>query len=1008
MATNISIIPNCIPDLDNKLSVNYDSNLLCNYLAVNEIDKFLEYPVKNEHVYNCMHVNCRSLPKNYNNLLNLLDMISEPVSAIAVTETWLNPTVDDLYNIPGYHFYSQPRTCRRGGGVGIFLLDIYSAKIRTDLCTNSDTIECIFIELPLVAKRCLVIGCIYRPPGTDMSIFNSRLLDILKSIDAGASCDLVILGDFNADMLKVNTHLQTGCFFDNMQMYSLLPVISIPTRITDSSATLIDNIFVNCSNHTLKSGVIYYDVSDHLPIITQINLRPPRTKLPLASLHAEGKRRPITPEKVENFNNSLLKKDLWAKTYEILQDTGNADSAMITFHDTYVSLFRSHFPMEDVRRRRGRGATVRREWMTIGLVRSCRKKAKLLKKYKRTNHHNDKKKYLSYLTVLKKILKNAERSFYADKFSLLTGNLKKTWSLITALLNKKPISEALSVINVNGNTITDKTTIANNLNNYFVGIGKTLASKIPPENVTYDTFLKKNFPNSFQIDGVSSSEIVDLVNGFEGKSSAGADEIPMSVLKSTILNVSEPLAKIINSSILTGTFPDILKISKICPIYKTGPKTEIENYHPISLLSSFSKVFEKIMHNRLMCYLNKHDILTNSQYGFRKNHSSCMSLIDLYNRISHACDNNQFAIGIFLDLSKAFDTVDHEILLNKLSHYGIRGLAKEWFASYLANRSQFVDLQGVRSTCQKISCGVPQGSVLGPLLFVLYINDIVASSSLLKFIIFADDTNLFYSDSDVVLLQRNVNIELSKLSVWFRANKLSLNISKSNYILFGHKLYPSVFTVMIDNLILNHVNTAKFLGITVDEKLTWGPHIKQTATKIAKAVGAINRVKNILPQRLLLSLYYTLVYPHLIYCNIVWGGACDSHTGKLFILQKRVVRIIENCYYLAPTTPIFKNHSMLKLKDIHVFLTAQFMYKVKLRLLPTICLVMFQICLNKHYATRMQNYFVYCVGRTSIRQKSINFYGPRLWHTIPMPIQQSVSLFLFNKSFREYLVSYYI
>ena len=564
-------------------------------------------------------------------------------------------------------------------------------------------------------------------------------------------------------------------------------------------------------------------------------------------------------------------------------------------------------------------------------------------------------------------------------------------------------------LTVNGKTTTDKNEIANLLNNYFVNVGKTLADAINPPTIgtTYKSYLSESFSNSIALTKFSPTEIINIVNKFDNKKSSGDDQIPMHLLKSTIHVIAEPLAKIINNSLQTGIFPDILKIAKICPIYKNGNKSETQNYRPISLLSSFSKLFEKAMHIRLTDYLEKYKILHNSQYGFRKNYATSMPLLEMYDKISLAIDNNEYAVGIFLDLSKAFDTVDHNLLLNKLSYYGVRGIARDWFSSYLNNRTQYVNLNGTKSDLKRITCGVPQGSILGSLLFIIFINDIVKCSDILKFILFADDTNLFYSNANIIHLRTILNSELSKLNTWFKLNHLSLNISKSNFILFGTKHFPADFELSIDGIVLQSVSFTKFLGVFIDKKLTWNKHIDFVATKIAKSIGAINRVKYIVPPSVLQSLYYTMIYPHLIYCIVIWGSACHTSLRKLEIMQKRIVRIMTHSSYLAPTKPLFVKLRLLKIYDIYTFFAAQFMFKLKYHMLPVICQTLVSVQTTHAYATRSCNYFVFIFGRTCTRQNSLNFNGPRLWDKLPLSIQNMNYLPNFNHALIPHLIMKY-
>ena len=423
------------------------------------------------------------------------------------------------------------------------------------------------------------------------------------------------------------------------------------------------------------------------------------------------------------------------------------------------------------------------KWMTKGLMKSCVRKAKLYKRYCQNKTDTDKKRYIAYRNKLKMVLQKAEKKFVCDKFKTVLGNLKQTWKQINLILNKNSKSHLNDIFQHEGRFISDKNIIVNKFNDYFVNIGSQLASNIPNSSKKFSDYLTKfKNPSSLSLYLSDTAEIIQIISSFEEKRSSGFDNIPVNIMRMSMNSISKPISEILNSSFRTGIFPDNLKIAKICPIDKNGEKNLISNYRPISILPSFSKIFEKAVYNRLLSYLDHNLIVINNQYGFRQKHSTYMAILDLYEKISKAVDKNEFGVGIFIDLSKAFDTLDHSILLSKLEFYGVRGITLKWFQSYLSNRKQYVSYNGASSCSKVITCGVPQGSILGPLLFVLYINDIVNCSSILRFILFTDDTNLFYSSQNLLDLTRIVNTELYYLSEWFRANKLSLNLKKKQIL----------------------------------------------------------------------------------------------------------------------------------------------------------------------------------------------------------------------------------
>ena len=294
----------------------------------------------------------------------------------------------------------------------------------------------------------------------------------------------------------------------------------------------------------------------------------------------------------------------------------------------------------------------------------------------------------------------------------------------------------------------------------------------------------------------------------------------MSLVKLVIEGISKPLTHICNLSFQTGSFPNQMKIAKVIPLYKNGSKHLFTNYRPVSLLPQFSKILEKLFNSRLDSFLERHNVLSESQYGFRTKRSTSQALMESIERITDAIDNHQYAIGIFIDLRKAFDTINHNILINKLEKIGIRGMAIDWIKSYLDRRKQFVKLGNHSSNCFDIACGVPQGSVLGPKLFLLYINDICQVSRLLSMVLFADDTNVFCSGDDLDTLQKNINEELYKLKLWFDWNKLSLNVSKTKFMFFGRFRLNTQLKIEIDGVAIEQVHKIKFLGVTIDDKLS--------------------------------------------------------------------------------------------------------------------------------------------------------------------------------------------
>ena len=411
---------------------------------------------------------------------------------------------------------------------------------------------------------------------------------------------------------------------------------------------------------------------------------------------------------------------------------------------------------------------------------------------------------------------------------------------------------------------------------------------------------------------------MDTINRNISNKAVGPNSIPNMILHMIKTVIAEPLAKILNLSFETGIYIDKLKISRVIPIYKEkGNNLPTENFRPISLLSNINKIFEKIMHKRIYGFFEHQGLIYENQFGFRKNHSTTHALIDLTEEIRQTIDKNEFACGIFIDLQKAFDTVDHKILLNKLEHYGIRGIANKWFSSYLTNRKQFVSIMGHDSTIADIEFGVPQGSVLGPLLFLIYINDLNLAMKYSKTQHFADDTNLLIKNTHLKQLQKQLNKDLKQLCHWLKANKLSLNTSKTELILFRHpnKKINYDLKVKINGKQLLQSNSVKYLGILLDTHLNWSAHASSLALKLNRAAGMLAKVRHFVTQHTLRNIYFGIFSSLLTYGSQVWGQSINQHILRLTKIQNKAVRIISFANFQEDCTSLYNKSKILKLSD---------------------------------------------------------------------------------------------
>ena len=559
-------------------------------------------------------------------------------------------------------------------------------------------------------------------------------------------------------------------------------------------------------------------------------------------------------------------------------------------------------------------------------------------------------KYNEYRAELHQKIKTAKRSYENQIFERNKNDSKLIWENINRIIgkNKDKTSIPDMISNGNGVTLSNLKDIAHGFNEYYVNVGPNLAKQIKRDNTGKNYLTSIRSSKSFFLYPTDAREVINIITLLKPKTSTGHDEISPKLIKQLYnRKYNEPvvargivpsLVHIINLSLSTGVIPNAMKLAKVVPIYKNkGSSAEMNNYRPVSLLPVLSKVLERIVYNRLFHFITKNKILDKSQYGFQKDLSTELAILELQDRINTSLNQNECCVGIFMDLSKAFDTLDHGILLHKLSHYGIRGIALNWFQNYLSDRNQFVCVNGTNSEQLPIKCGVPQGSILGPLLFLIYVNDLASVSKYAATILFADDTNVIYTGKNHEDVRMQIHRDLKDISDWFRSNKLALNESKTNYIMFNlkNKRPPENFTIKLNEVELERVKNTKFLGVLISENLKWNDHINYISSKVSRATGILARLKHYLPKSALFNIYNSLCLSHLSYAITVWGSSPKSAMDRLVKVHKKGIRHVCNGKYNAHTEPLYLEMKILNLADLFKLNCTKLMYRKKCELLPS-------------------------------------------------------------------------
>jgi len=960
----VNEIGSLIDDEYNMEYWNEISNILvgCNYTQQKHVNNAKPSELK------IFTLNVRSLIKTIDHFREELDTYCKYdvlcFNETNLTENKLPNGISDIL-LEGFHeptLRDPERTSGRGGGLAMY--------INKRVC-DSENIEQILPNLKIERNikssgefmlvkihnckgynKTKIIANTYRSPSRDPQNFITLIDSLLFSLERHCRKHVVFTGDFNLDLINLgsNTHCQN--LLDTMSKYGFFQLVARPTRITSHSATLIDHVYSNNVHHTLSCNVLTTDISDHLATLTTISIGDF-----CFNDHNSRSKTPRTPKNFETrtfnaANNLIFKELIEAETWQHITPNVDANEHYNLFYQTYKKHYDAAYPTESRGSKRKNERRDPKPFILPWLEDACARKNEL---YYRSVTNISEKNTVAYRKMKKFCSKHIDAvkdKYYKKYFEEYQFNSKKQWQMINKLLGRKTNQcTKIKLKKVDGTMINSDTDVADHFNTYFSNIATKIKEQISART-TFDPGGHKIYMNdpvahSMFISPTDPAEIQRIICSLKNKTTQDVKIEPLKIANEC-LSFRQILSTIINSSFSQGIFPSSLKTAKVVPIHKGGSKSEVTNYRPISLLCTFSKIYEKLMHSRVLGFLERNCSLFEGQYGFRPGRSCEHALLDAKSTILHSLSKKEVVLLLLIDFSKAFDVISHDILLDKLNYYGIRGLALKWFKSYLCSRKQFVSIEDSQSTVQEIKHGVPQGSILGPLLFIIYINDMPKISTHLKFVLYADDANILITGQNVEEVVQKVNKLSPLLLNWVDNNGLALNLKKTCYMLFTstRNRSPNI-DIQLAGTNIERKTDARFLGVIVDDKLTWSSHIAAIKTKMMRYVGIMYKIKRHLPIKVMLQIFQSFVQSHLNYCSLIWGFAAKSHIDSLFCKQKQGIRAVMpgfvNYFYKSEseslpqhTKKFFDEHKILTVQGLVVQNSIVLLHKIKYlsRLLP--------------------------------------------------------------------------
>lgn len=908
------------------------------------------------------------------------NIVSSDYPVICCTETWLQPSIltseiiCDSYSAIRADRRISELNCKRGGGV---LLAVHNKYAMTEI-----DLKYIRRDIPAVDivgatlkinSFSFVILVLYIPPNVNIAVYN-QLFELLETSDDISNADVYIIGDFNIPEYNYQTDYIHSDKVLSLAAFCNFFGLSQQNKVPNNNGRFLDLLLCNRTCGVAKAHDVLLPEDSHHPALC----------FDISIVTNKENTIPLNSKATYDFRKAnffLLYQQLSLVDWSFLDICTDCDEACNQFYILLNNIFDMCVPKKISR------PSKYPPWFSRDIILDIKTKAKSWREYKRTSDI-DAYNHFKYLrSKIKKDISISYKQFLNNIQNDISHDTKKFWSYVKGKKGGSSLPDTLTYENTD---FQQPSEIANAFALFFESGFSVSNKSIPDGN-------DDNINNTFSLEYISEKDVFNVLKKFKPKFTAGPDNIPAFIIRDCAMVFAYPLMKIFNLSLQSNTFPDNWKIARVCPVLKKGDRKNITNYRPITILCNFSKAFEMILHETI--YINTLRQISDYQHGFIRGRSTTTNLFCITQYISEILDSGSQVDVIYTDFSKAFDRLDHGILLCKLMRFGLSIKLLNLIESYLHNRRQYVEYRGFRSREFSATSGVPQGSILGPLLFVIFINDIIDVIDV-NCLLYADDMKI-YCNINSIADSSNLQKNLNSVHNWCIANNLPLNVQKCNIVSFSKKKEPMLYNYTLDNVSLNRVTEFKDLGITFDTKLSFKQHIDDIVLACYRSLGFVIRNScKFNDINILFLLFNSFVLPKLEYASVVWNPGYQVHVHSIENIQRKFLKYVsfrlDGVYppIGIPHQELLSRYNVLSLNDRRVMHSLIFLFKIVHNKLdcPTI---LDQLHFNiPTVATRHSNTFYLPTPRTNLLLFSPLFNMCSNYHRI----QDTCDIFFCNIS----------